>query len=89
MGAINHERKILVVTGCTPIIKDYLEELVDNYPAVFRQSLKKAANDLIREIDKYQDRIFSDSGADKLERAEQLNTISIGFEKWIDENFEK
>lgn len=80
--------KTLVVVGCTPVIKDYIEELTEAMPSVFRHSLKKATKDFIRELDKLQNSIFSDENSEeKKERAEQLNNISIGFESWVKENF--
>jgi hypothetical protein len=80
-------RKVLATVGILPIVNDLLTDLVHDYPQVFKQQLKKALNDARKAIDKNQDNIFSDQELDKAERAEQLNSISISFEKWLNDNF--
>ena len=56
-----HQRISLVMIGCLPIFKDYLEEIVPLYPNLFDKGLKKALNDVIKEINKNQNNIYSDS----------------------------
>ena len=56
-----HQRISLVMIGCLPIFKDYLEEIVPLYPNLFDKGLKKALNDVINEINKNQNNIYSDS----------------------------
>jgi hypothetical protein len=56
-----HQRISLVMIGCLPIFKDYLEEIVPLYPNLFGKGLKKALNDVINEINKNQNNIYSDS----------------------------
>jgi hypothetical protein len=86
---MDNRTKALTVLGCTPIIKDCLEELVEQMPSIFRQSLKKATNEFIREIDKVQNQFFAGTDETKNEMADQLNAISVGFEDWINYNFEQ
>ncbi|CAB5218110.1 hypothetical protein UFOVP206_59 [uncultured Caudovirales phage] len=56
-----HQRISLVMIGCLPILKDYLEEIVPLYPNLFDKGLKKSINDVISEINKNQNNIYSDS----------------------------
>jgi Txe/YoeB family toxin of Txe-Axe toxin-antitoxin module len=46
------EQKLIFLVTIFPMVRDFLEDVKDEYPLIFRQNLKKTSNDLIDEIDK-------------------------------------
>jgi hypothetical protein len=49
---MNKEQKILFIVTMLPLLRDYAEDLKDEFPNIWKQTLKKATNDFINEVDK-------------------------------------
>ena len=80
--------KVVVLLGVTNTLIQYIEDITMDHPDLIRHELKRSLNNSILEIEKQHDRIFM--GLDKKNRidvAEQINGITIGFDKWVKENF--
>lgn len=75
-------KKLLVIVGCLPVIRDFVEDVQET--KIFRQSLKKALNDVIKESDKM---LFHISDGIEQNEAYQQNNIELAFRQWIDKNF--
>jgi hypothetical protein len=81
MTDLERQQKILVLAGVLPAIADIIEDLNDN---LFRQNLKRIANQLHEEIRKNDEMILRATGVKLSE--EQVN-ITRAFNFWIKKNF--
>lgn len=81
MTDLERQQKILVLAGVLPAIADIIEDLNDN---LFRQNLKRIANQLYEEIRKNDEMILRATGVKLSE--EQVN-ITRAFNLWIKKNF--
>jgi hypothetical protein len=82
VGELQKQQKILVLAGVLPAIADIIEDLNDN---LFRQNLKRLANQLHSEIRKNDEMILRETGVKLSE--EQVN-ITRAFNLWINKNFD-
>jgi hypothetical protein len=82
MTELQKQQKILVLAGVLPAIADIIEDLNDN---LFRQNLKRLANQLHQEIRKNDDMILRETGVKLSE--EQVN-ITRAFNLWVNKNFD-
>jgi hypothetical protein len=82
MDAIEKQQKILVLAGVLPAIADIIEDLNDN---LFKQNLKRLANQLHAEIRKNDEMILRETGVKLSE--EQVN-ITRAFNLWVKKNFD-
>ncbi len=81
MTDLERQQKILVLAGVLPAIADIIEDLNDN---LFRQNLKRIANQLHEEIRKNDEMILRATGVKLSE--EQVN-ITRAFNLWNKKNF--
>lgn len=49
---MNKEEKLLFVVSLMPLFGDYLNDLINDHPKIFKQNIKKSANELITELEK-------------------------------------
>jgi hypothetical protein len=82
MTDLERQQKILVLAGVLPAIADIIEDLNDN---LFRQNLKRLANQLHSEIRKNDEMILRETGVKLSE--EQVN-ITRAFNLWVNKNFD-
>jgi hypothetical protein len=82
MTELQKQQKILVLAGVLPAIADIIEDLNDN---LFRQNLKRLANQLHSEIRKNDEMILRETGVKLSE--EQIN-ITRAFNLWVNKNFD-
>ena len=64
------ESKLLSTVFCLPVMRDFLEDLVDD--KTLRQEAKKHANEVIRAIDRYSKYMMSDNDQETGEQAIDL-----------------
>jgi hypothetical protein len=67
---MNKEQKLLFLVTLMPLVRDMLEDVCDEYPRIFRQSLKKSTKELISELDKIGDLVTMD-----LKNKKDISTI--------------
>lgn len=67
---MNKEQKLLFLVTLMPLVRDMLEDVCEEYPRIFRQSLKKSSKDFISELDKIGDLVTMD-----LKSKEDISTI--------------
>jgi hypothetical protein len=82
MDLIEKQQKILVLAGVLPAIADIIEDLNDE---LFKQNLKRLANQLHAEIRKNDEMILNKVGIKISE--EQVN-ITRSFNLWVKKNFD-
>jgi hypothetical protein len=82
MELIEKQQKILVLAGVLPAIADIIEDLNDE---LFKQNLKRLANQLHAEIRKNDEMILNKVGIKISE--EQVN-ITRSFNLWVKKNFD-
>jgi hypothetical protein len=82
MELIEKQQKILVLAGVLPAIADIIEDLNDE---LFKQNLKRLANQLHAEIRKNDEMILYKTGIKISE--EQVN-ITRAFNLWVKKNFD-
>ena len=82
MDLIEKQQKILVLAGILPAIADIIEDLNDE---LFKQNLKRLANQLHAEIRKNDEMILNKVGIKISE--EQVN-ITRSFNLWVKKNFD-
>tara|TARA_B110000285_G_scaffold213001_1_gene256989 strand:+ start:884 stop:1129 length:246 start_codon:yes stop_codon:yes gene_type:complete len=64
------ESKLLSTVFCLPVMRDFLEDLVDD--KTLRQEAKKHANEVIRAIDRYSKYMMRDNDQETGEQAIDL-----------------
>ena len=64
------ETKLLSTVFCLPVMRDFLEDLVDD--KTLRQEAKKHANEVIRAIDRYSKYMMRDNDQETGEQAIDL-----------------
>ena len=80
--------KVVVLLGVTNTLIQYIEDITMDHPNLIRHELKRSLNNSISEIEKQHERIFMGlDGKNRTDVAEQINEITIGFDKWVKENF--
>ena len=84
---MNKEQKLLFLVTIMPLVRDMLVDVCDEYPRIFRQSLKKSTNDLIRELDKVGDLVTMEYDGKDLEEVRQqyqdIYLVHLGIAKEI------
>ena len=75
--------KACVVAGCLPIFIEYFEELNKVFPEHYSKEMIKTLNQNINSI------FFKCPEDEKQAVAEQMNNITMSFEKWIEINFKE
>jgi len=79
---LTKEVKMLAIVGVLPLLRDFLEDLQEM--KMFRQQLKKAVNDTIKETDAM---LFMVSQGIEGDAAQQQNDIEMWFRQQLIENF--
>lgn len=77
----NFDVKACVVAGCLPVFIEYLEDLNKVFPEHYTNEVVKVLNQNINSI------FYKCPSEEKEAVAEQMNAITISFEKWIENNF--
>ena len=67
---LKKESKLLSTVFCLPVMRDFLEDLVDD--KTLRQEAKKHANEIIRAIDRYSKYMMRDNDQETGEQAIDL-----------------
>lgn len=67
---LKKESKLLSTVFCLPVMRDFLEDLVDDH--TLRQEAKKHANEVIRAIDRYSKYMMRDNDQETGEQAIDL-----------------
>tara|TARA_R110000868_G_scaffold22513_1_gene92406 strand:+ start:128 stop:376 length:249 start_codon:yes stop_codon:yes gene_type:complete len=67
---LKKESKLLSTVFCLPVMRDFLEDLVDD--KTLRQEAKKHANEVIRAIDRYSKYMMRDNDQETGEQAIDL-----------------
>jgi len=67
---LKKETKLLSTVFCLPVMRDFLEDLVDD--KTLRQEAKKHANEVIRAIDRYSKYMMRDNDQETGEQAIDL-----------------
>ena len=75
--------KACVVAGCLPIFIEYFEELNKVFHEHYSKEMIKTLNQNINSI------FFKCPEDEKQAVAEQMNNITMSFEKWIEINFKE
>jgi hypothetical protein len=88
---MNKEQKLLFLVTIMPLVRDMLEDVCDEYPRIFRQSIKKSTKDLISELDKIGDLVTMDLKNKEdistiREQYQDLYQVHLGIAKEITEN---
>jgi hypothetical protein len=88
--SMNKEQKLLFLVTIMPLVRDMLEDVCDEYPRIFRQSLKKSTKDLISELDKIGDLVTMDYSGKDLDEVRQqyqdIYLVHLGIAKEMSEN---
>ena len=85
---MNKEQKLLFLVTLMPLVRDMLEDVCDEYPRIFRQSLKKSTKELISELDKIGDLVTMDLKNKKdistiREQYQEIYKVHLGIAKEI------
>lgn len=75
---MNKDIKLIAAVGILPVLADFLEDL--NEEKAFRTDMKIAAQNLIGQIRKLDERIMNNASA---ETSEQQVNIQIAFRQWL------
>ena len=87
--SISKEKKLVCLVGILPILMDFMEDVKDDFPMVYKRQVKKSGNDFINEVYKMGDTLYNkmDSENDEDLREFYNNVIEMGtvFRNWIAE----
>ena len=87
---MNKEQKMIFFVTILPLLIDIAEELKDDFPNLFKQGLKKAINDFMREAEKVGHMVTTDLNKEEKEEIRQqyqdLFLVHLGISKEIIKN---
>lgn len=82
------EQKMIFCISLVPLIRDYMEDLKDDFPNLCRQSFKKAINDFINEADKLGERVTNQKSYEDMEEVrkqyQEIYLVHMGITKEIE-----
>jgi hypothetical protein len=77
------------LVGILPVLMDYMEDIKDDFPQLYRKQIKKAGNDFVSEVYKLGDTIYAkiDEENDQEVREFYNEVINMGriFNNWMSE----
>ena len=83
------EKQLAALVGILPVMMDFMEDIKDEYPNVYKRSVKKAGNDFANEVLKMSDGLYKkmDMEDDKELREfyDQVNTLGVVIYQWLKE----
>jgi len=80
------EQKILFIVTMLPLLRDYAEDLKDEFPNIWKQSLKKATNDFINEVDKLGNFVTQEDQEEVRQQYQDIYMVHLGIAKEIFNN---
>ena len=87
--SITNEKKLACLVAILPVMMDFMEDIKDEYPHIYKRQVKKAGNDFIAEVDKMgyslNKRIVNESDDDLMEFYTELVNMGIIFREWLAE----
>lgn len=77
------------MVGILPVMMDFMEDIKDEYPNVYKRSVKKAGNDFANEVLKMSDSLYKkmemEDDKELREFYDQVNTLGRVFYQWLKE----
>lgn len=70
-----------------PVLMDFMEDIKDVYPAVYKKQIKKSGNDFISEVLKQSDQLYKKIDIENDEELKQfyfqVDNFGIAFRNWL------
>jgi hypothetical protein len=57
--SITSEKKLAALVGILPVMMDFMEDIRDTYPQLYKRLIKKSGNEFIAEVEKLGNTIYS------------------------------
>ena len=57
--SITSEKKLAALVGILPVMMDFMEDIKDTYPQLYKRLIKKSGNEFIAEVEKLGNTIYS------------------------------
>jgi hypothetical protein len=83
---MNKEQKILFIVTMLPLLRDYAEDLKDEFPNIWKQTLKKATNDFINEVDKLGHMVTEVKQEEVRQQYQDIYMVHLGISKELFNN---
>jgi hypothetical protein len=81
------EKQLAALVGILPVMMDFMEDIKDEYPSVYKRSVKKAGNDFVTEVTKLSDGLYKkmdmEDDQELREFYDQVNTLGVVFYQWL------
>jgi hypothetical protein len=81
------EKQLAALVGILPVMMDFMEDIKDEYPSVYKRSVKKAGNDFANEVLKMSDGLYKkmdmEDDQELREFYDQVNTLGVVFYQWL------
>ena len=85
--SISKEKKLACLVGILPIMMDFMEDVKDDFPRLYKKQIKKSGNDFVDEVYKLGNQIYErmDHENDKEVSDFYNEVINMGtvFRNWI------
>ena len=75
------------MVGILPVMMDFMEDIKDVYPNVYRKAVKKAGNDFITEVERMSDVLYkqidNESDKDLKDFYFEVSNFGNAFRNWL------
>jgi hypothetical protein len=87
--SISKEKKLVCLVGILPILMDFMEDVKEDFPMIYKRQVKKSGNDFINEVYKMGDTLYKKMESEEDEELREFynSVIEMGtvFRNWIAE----
>lgn len=87
--SMTKEKQLAALVAILPVMMDFMEDIKDEYPSVYKRSVKKAGNDFANEVLKMSDGLYKkmdmEDDQELREFYDQVNTLGVVFYQWLKE----
>ena len=87
--SITSEKKLAALVGILPVMMDFMEDIRDTYPQLYKRLIKKSGNEFIAEVEKLGNTIYSKIEQENDKEVEDFyqEVVHMGntFRSWLTE----